>query len=49
MRTAVLIEVCLSNFISELYWGKAMVVYTKPQQGKKGDRLRGEREIRSSY
>ena len=24
-----------------------MVVYTKPRQGKKGDRLRGEREIRS--
>ena len=34
---------------SELCWRKAMVVYTKPQQGKKEEskRLRGER-VRSS-
>ena len=34
---------------SEFCWGKAMVVYIKPQQRKKeSDRLTGEREIRSS-
>ena len=33
-------------FFSELCWGKAMVVYTMPQQRKKGEseRLRGERD-----
>ena len=32
--------------LSELCWGKAMVAYTKPQQGKKeeSERLRGERD-----
>ena len=36
--------------LNELCWGKAMVVYTKPQKRKKeeGKRLRGEGEIRSS-
>ena len=34
------------RFFSELCWGKAMVVYTKPQQRKKEEskRLRGERD-----
>ena len=40
----------LPFFFSELCWGKAMVVYKMPQQRKKeeSERLRGEREIRSS-
>ena len=31
---------------SELYWGKAIVAYTMPQQRKKegSERLRGERD-----
>ena len=45
-------ETCLlvleggSFFYSELCWGKAMVVYTKPQQRKKeeSERLTGERD-----
>ena len=33
-------------FFSELYWGNAVVAYTKPQQRKKeeGERLRGGRD-----
>ena len=33
-------------FLSELYWGKAMVAYTMPQQRKQeeSERLRGERD-----
>ena len=36
--------VCACVFFSELCWGKAMVIYTKPQQKKKEEceRLRGE-------
>ena len=38
------------SVFSELCWRKATVAYTKPQQRKKeeSERLRGEREIRSS-
>ena len=31
-------------FFCELRWGKAMVAYTKPQQRKKEERQRGERD-----
>ena len=46
------ITICnlLHSILSEVCWGKAMVVYVKPQQWKKeeSERLRREREIRSS-
>ena len=47
----VLIYIYTSFYFSELCWGKAMVAYRKSQQRRKkekNERLRGEREIRSS-
>ena len=45
------LKITLTFFFSGLCSGKAMVAYKKPQQRKndESERLRGEREIRSSY